>query len=180
MSKYSRGYTSPEEEANFRLNTQKILHALMAKPCTNKELHKGMGLDPSRCIFELRKKGWFIRGVRLENKPGVWIYTLMDGPDPAYEVGVRTTFPDGHVHYHTKVVNADNEAKAKNIAQHKGIERKIMSVQRIAPLDFPDPQPWTPDSGFQPKPENTDAVARLYGRWKESRKELRDDARRPG
>lgn len=149
MSRYSRGPLPPEDEARFESQTKKILAALREGQKTTSYLAAIAG-DKSRRIWDLRDKGYHIRSEYIKGAGGEWLYSILDKPDPAYEVTVQSTFPDGHVWKHKVIVNANNAQKARNCAQHGQIKTKILEVRRLEPEPEPEPEPKQPN-GHPPK-----------------------------
>jgi len=128
-SALDRSYLPPEDEARFASQQQRILAALRVAPQDSADLAK-IAMDYLRRIRQLRERGYSIRSERLDG--GLWLYTLLDRPDPEWKVVIMTTFPDGHVHIHTHIVHANTLAKARNVAQHGDIKTKIVSVEMIS------------------------------------------------
>jgi hypothetical protein len=127
MSRHDRTDLGDGEEGRLSNITQQILDALKEGPQTNAFLNS-IGMDHARRIGDLREANYWIRHDRIEN--GLFLYTLLDRPDPDWEVDIRLVAPDGQMITYTVVVQADTAGKAKNSAGRKGVRTKILAVRK--------------------------------------------------
>lgn len=165
MGPHDRGHLPDGEEDRLEEVTEKILAALQEGPKTNKYFSSRIALYYGRRIRDLRERGYWIRHERVEK--GIFLYTLLDRPDPDWEVDIQLTLPDGRVYSYTVIVQADSRGKARNCAQHKDLIIKVLNARK-APVP-PEP-PLEPTSAFAPashskQPSLFDAInaMRKYG-----------------
>jgi hypothetical protein len=171
VSKHDRTDLGDEEEGRLANIRQKILEALQEGPKTNAYLNATIAMDHCRRIHDLRERNYHIRHNRIDG--GLFLYTLLDKPDPDWEVDIRLTAPDGQIITYTVVVHADTAGKARNSAGRKGVRTKILAVRKVDP-DAPVP-PAPPRSNRSPadlRAENAElrrVLGEVYARWKDAR-----------
>ena len=126
-SRHDRGSLPDGEEGRLDTVADEILKALKERPRTNKYFSSRIALYYGRRVRDLRKRGYWINVDRVEK--GIFLYTLMDRPDPDWEVDLQLTLPDGRIFSYTVDVQADNVGKARNCAQHKDLIIKVLRVR---------------------------------------------------
>jgi hypothetical protein len=138
MSVHDHTDLGEEEEARLASLSQRILEALQDGPKTNAYLNAAISIDHCRRIHDLRMMNYHIRHDRLEG--GLFLFTLLDKPDPEWEVDIELRAPDGQRLTYTVVVNADTAGKARNSAGRKGVRTKVLDARMVNP-DAPLPPP---------------------------------------
>lgn len=173
MSEHDRTDLGDEEEGRLANIRQKILESLREGPKTNAFLNATIAMDHCRRIGELRKRyRHSIRSDRL--KGGLFQFTLLDKPDPEWEVDIKLITPDGQTLFYTVIVNADTAGKAKNSAGRKGVITKILAVRQKDP-NAPAPvvtRPQTNRATADLRAENEalrQALGKVYKRWTNAR-----------
>ena len=169
VSRRDRTDLGDEEEARLDNIRERILEALQKGPQTNAYLNAAIGMDHCRRIHELRERNHHIRHDRL--KGGLFQFTLLDKPDPEWEVDIKLEAPDGQTIFYTVIANGDTVGKVKNSAGRKGVRTKILGVRKVDP-DAPVPvstRPLTNRASADLRAENEAlrrALAKVYARWK--------------
>ena len=171
MSEHDRTDLGPEEEGRLDNIRQKILEALQEGPKTNAYLNATIAMDHVRRIGDLRKRNYHIRSNRMAG--GLFLFSLLDKPDPLWKVHIQLTTPDGQEVFYDVITNGDSPGKAKNVAGRKGVITKILSVEPVDPNEpLPPPLPKTNRSVDDLHAENMalrKALGKVYKRWKEKR-----------
>lgn len=126
-SPHDRGSLPDGEEGRLDTVADEILNALKEAPRTNKYFSSRIALYYGRRVRDLRKRGYWINVERVER--GIFLYTLLDEPDPDWEADIQLTLPDGRIFNYTVIVQADSLGKARNCAQHKDLIIKVLGVR---------------------------------------------------
>lgn len=143
MSRYYRGPLSEDEDERLHANAMKVLMRLQIGPTTNAYFASCICLDYRRRINELRRKhGYHIKAKRIKGGKGLYEYSLLDTPEPEWEVIIKTIAPDGQFLIYSIDVNAETATEARNNAPRKYVRNEILSVRKK------EPPPLTPAELF--------------------------------
>lgn len=164
--RHNRAPLPAGESARLETLNEKILAVLKMGPQTNRYLSH-IALDYGRRIRDLRRLNHNIRRERIDG--GLNLYTLLDRPDPEWEVSVHVRLADGQVSDQVVTVNANNRGTAFNKAQHKAAEVKIIGG-RLKPVNGGTPA--TPPESPPPPHRSPEPQAATDQDWPELYRQL--------